>query len=110
MPSAAAGRGALEEITPVIAQLNHASMLAAVTALNAEGITFVPDAPGPHALTRLPGRRLVAWQRRRTRLEGPGLAEGLMEPHEDVPYVLVHLMVSRCSLIQICVQMGDNLG
>lgn len=94
----------------MIAQLNHASMLAAVTALNAEGITFVPDAPGPHALTRLPGRRLVAWQRRRTRLEGPGLAQGLMEPHEDVPYVLVHLIVSCCSSIQLCVQMGDVSG
>ena len=85
---APAGRGALEEITPIIAQLNHASMLAAAGALHAEGITFVPDAPGGAALARLPGRRVVAWQRWRPRLDGGG-----DEPPEDVPYVLVHLMV-----------------
>ncbi|KAK9828426.1 hypothetical protein WJX81_006839 [Elliptochloris bilobata] len=81
------GRGALEEITPIISQLNHASMLAAAAALHAEGITFAPDAAGGAALTHLPGRRVVAWQRRRPRLDGAG-----DEPPEDVPYVLVHLM------------------
>jgi hypothetical protein len=69
-------------------------MLAAAAALHAEGITFAPGGPGAAgaAAGRLPGRRVVAWQRRYARLDGGGT-----EPPEDVPYVLVHLMARRRS-------------
>ncbi len=85
------GRGALEEILPLLGELNHASMLAAAAALHAEGITFAPGGSGAAgAAGRLPGRRVVAWQRRFAPLDGGGT-----EPLEDVPYVLVHLMARR---------------